>query len=73
MKSAEEEDGPVPQEIEDRDNVAQVFDGITVADAKVVIQVIDRLLSVGRVSGQEVLPVAIVRQKFVDIIKRYSR
>lgn len=73
MKSAEEEDGPVPQEIEDRDNVAQVFDGITVADAKVVIQVIDRLLAVGRVSGQEVLPVAIVRQKFVDIIKRYSR
>lgn len=46
-----------------------VMVNITLADAKVTIQVIDRLFSVGGVRGEESLPIAIVRAKIMDIIK----
>ena len=42
---------------------------VNVADAKVVVQVIDRLFSMGGIRGDESLPIAIVRTKLVDIIK----
>jgi hypothetical protein len=42
---------------------------MNVADAKVVIQVIDRLFSMGGVRGDESLPIAIVRTKLIDITK----
>jgi hypothetical protein len=46
-----------------------VMVNINLADAKVAIQVIDRLFSMGGVRGDESLPIAIVRAKFIDIIK----
>jgi len=41
---------------------------VNVADAKVVIQVIDRLFSMGGVRGDESLPIAIVRTKLMETI-----
>jgi hypothetical protein len=55
------------EEITEQDNITPVQSNLLVADIKVLIQVIDRLFSIGGVKGSESLPIAVVRQKLVSI------
>lgn len=59
-------------DISKEDNEIPVCAGMVLADVKVLIQVVDRLFSVGGVKGAESLPIAVVRQKLVSIIERYT-
>lgn len=42
---------------------------ITLQDCKIIVQVIDRLFSMGGVKGQESLPIAITRARIMEKIR----
>lgn len=45
------------------------INGLTVADAVFVVQIVERLTKTGTLSGAELYPIGMIRERFVAVIK----
>lgn len=47
-------------------------EGISLQDASDIVALIDRLVEAGKVKGEEILRVGVIRTKLVTLIKKFS-